>query len=72
MKAMRKSYRTMSQLQQIMVLTIMHLYKQGKDKIYLTGGCPTKISAAEAMNILRSNGSALSSWGHLVTHYAGW
>ncbi len=72
LKAMRKSYRTMSPLQQVMVLTIMHLYHQGKDKVYLTGGCPTKISAAKAMNILRSNGRALSAWGHLVTHYAGW
>ncbi|QJI41057.1 hypothetical protein HKK52_09035 [Pseudomonas sp. ADAK2] len=72
LKAMRKNYRAMSPLQQIMVLTIMHLYNQGQDKTYLTGGCPTKIPAAEAMNILRRNGSALSAWGHMVTHYAGW
>ena len=72
LKAMRKSYRAMSPLQQIMVLTIMHLYCPGKDKTYLTGGCPTKIPAAEAMNILRSDGPALSAWGHMVTHYAGW
>ena len=72
LKAMRKSYRAMSPLQQIMVLTIMHLYNPGKDKTYLTGGCPTTIPAAEAMDILRSNGPALSAWGHLVTHYAGW
>ncbi|MNC06847.1 hypothetical protein D3C75_543700 [compost metagenome] len=72
LKAMRKSYRAMSPLQRIMVLTIMHLYKPGNDKVYLTGGCPTKIPAAEAMDILRSNESALSTWGHLVTHYAGW
>jgi len=72
MKDMRKSYRAMSPLQQIMVLTIMHLYCQGKDKTYLTGGCPTKITASQAMDILRSDGSALSAWGHLVTHYAGW
>ena len=72
LKAMRKSYRSMLPLQQIMVLTIMHLYCQGKDKTYLTGGCPTKIPAAQAMNILRSNGPALSAWGHMVTHYAGW
>jgi len=72
LKAMRKSYRAMSPLQQIMVLTVIHLYSPGKDKTYLTGGCPTKIPAAEAMNILRRNGSALSTWGHMVTHYAGW
>ncbi|MCX2901404.1 hypothetical protein [Pseudomonas mandelii] len=72
LKGMRKSYRAMLPLQQIMVLTIMHLYCQGRDKTYLTGGCPTKIPAAEAMNILRSDGPALSAWGHMVTHYAGW
>ncbi len=72
LKAMRKSYRAMSPLQRIMVLTIMHLYNPGKDKTYLTGGCPTKIPAAEAMNILRRNGQALSTRGHMVTHYAGW
>ena len=72
LKAMRKSYRAMSPLQQIMVLTIMHLYNQGEDKIFLTGGCPTKIPAAEAMDILRSNGPALSAWGYMVTHYAVW
>jgi len=72
MKDMRKSYRAMSPLQQVMVLTIMHLYCQGKDKTYLTGGCPTKIHAAAAMDILRSDGPALSDWGNMVTHYAGW
>lgn len=72
LKAMRKSYRAMLPLQQIMVLTIMHLYCPGKDETYLTRGCPTKIPAAEAMDILRRNGSALSAWSHLVTHYAGW
>lgn len=72
LKGMRKSYRAMLPLQQIMVLTIMHLYNPSKDKTYLTGGCPTKIAAAEAMEILRRNGSALSAWGHMVTHYAGW
>ena len=71
LKAMRKSYRAMLPLKQIMVLTIMHLYNQGKDKTYLAGGCPTKIPAAQAMDILRRNGSALSAWGHMVTHYAG-
>nr|WP_181718383.1 hypothetical protein [Pseudomonas monteilii] len=49
----------------------MHLYNQGKDNVYLTGGCPTKILAAEALTILRDN-SALADWGHLVSHYAGW
>ena len=69
-KALRKSYRAMSPLQKVMVLTIMRLYNQSKDNTYLTG-CPTKIPASDAITILRDNG-ALSAWGHLVTHYAGW
>lgn len=71
LKAMRKNYRAMTPLQQVMVLTIMHLYSQGKDPHFLIGGCPTKILAADAMTILRNN-EALPAWGHLVTHYAGW
>jgi hypothetical protein len=71
LKAMRKCYRAMTPVQQIMVLTIIHLYHQGKDKSFLTGGCPTQILAAKALSILRHAG-ALPDWGHLVTHYAGW
>lgn len=72
LKAMRKSYRAMTPLQQVMVLTILHLYHQGKDKDFLIGGCPTKVLAADAMSILRGNGPALPTWGRLVSHYAGW
>ena len=72
LKAMRKNYRAMLPLQQIMTLTIMRLYNQGEDNTYLTGSCPTNIPAAEAMDILRRNGPALSAWGYMVTHYAGW
>lgn len=69
--AMRKAYRAMTPLQRVMTLSLMHLYNQGKDNVFLTGGCPTKILAAEALTILRDN-SALADWGHLVSHYAGW
>nr|WP_192963434.1 hypothetical protein [Pseudomonas fluorescens]CEK42268.1 hypothetical protein PQBR57_0315 [Pseudomonas fluorescens SBW25] len=72
LKAMRKAYRGMTPLQQVMTLTLMHLYSQGPDRYYLTGGCPTKILAADAFTILRDDGVALTKWGRLVTHYAGW
>lgn len=72
LKAVRASFCAMSPLQQIMVVTIMRLYNQGEDNTYLTGSCPTNIPAAEAMDILRRNGPALSAWGYMVTHYAGW
>ncbi|MCF5381997.1 hypothetical protein GIW05_00475 [Pseudomonas syringae] len=72
LKAMRKAYRGMTPLQQVMTLTLMHLYSQGPDRYYLTGGCPTKMPAAAALTILREDGIALAKWGRLVTHYAGW
>lgn len=72
LKAMRKSYRAMEPVQRILVLTLLHLYLQESDKIFLTGGCPTKISAAEALKVLRQDGQALKTWAHLVSHYAGW
>lgn len=72
LKAMRKAYRSMTPLQQVMTLTLMHLYCQGPDRYYLTGGCPTKIPAADALATLREDGIALSKWGRLVSHYAGW
>lgn len=70
--SMRRSYRNMSSLQQVMVLTLIHLYSPGTDRDYLVGGCPTKILAAEALRILRSDRDALAKWGQLVSHYAGW
>ncbi|PAV65952.1 hypothetical protein WR25_00423 [Diploscapter pachys] len=72
LKAMRQAYRKMTVLQRVMVLTLLHLYSPGKDDFYLIGGCPTKISAAEALGVLRADGNAIKEWGLLVTHYAGW
>lgn len=72
LKAMRKSYRAMEPVQRIMVLTLLHLYLQESDKVFLTGGCPTKISAVEGLKTLRQDGQALKIWAHLLSHYAGW
>lgn len=72
MKAMRKCYRAMTPLQQVMTLTVLHLYKPEKDRLFLVGGCPTKILAADAMRILHADGQAAADWGRLVSHYAGW
>ncbi|MBK3919960.1 hypothetical protein EGJ28_16260 [Stutzerimonas xanthomarina] len=71
MKAMRKCYRSMTPLQQVITLTVLHLYRPERDTHFLIGGCPTKILAADAMKILHSNGAA-ADWGRLVSHYAGW
>lgn len=72
LEAMRKLYRSMEPVQQIMVLTLLHLYLGERDKIFLIGECPTKISAVEAFKALRQDTQALKIWAHLVSHYAGW
>lgn len=72
LKAMRKSYRAMEPVQKIMVLTLLHLYLLERDKVFLIGGCPTKISAVEAFKALREDTQALKTWAHLLGHYAGW
>ncbi|WP_409311965.1 hypothetical protein [Pseudomonas putida] len=72
MMAMRKSYRSMEPAQRIMVLTLLHLYLQERDKIFLIGGCPTEILAVEALEALRQDSQALKTWAKLVSHYAGW
>lgn len=60
---MRSAYRKMRNVQRVMVLTLLHLYFQGKDDFYLKGGYPTKISAAETIQVLRADQAALSMWG---------
>ena len=72
LKALRKCYRSMTPLQQVMTLTVLHLYRPEKDRFFLVGGCPTKILAADAMRILQSSDHAAADWGRLVSHYAGW
>ncbi|GLO16065.1 hypothetical protein PPUJ20028_46510 [Pseudomonas putida] len=71
LEAMRKSYRSMEPVQQIMVLTLLHLYLEERDKIFLIGGSPTKISVVEALEALRQDTQAFKIWAHLVSHYAG-
>ncbi len=72
LKAMRKAYKALDPVSQIMALTILHLYLNRPDKYFLLGGCPTKIRASEAIDILRHHDLALSTWGHLISHYYSW
>lgn len=72
LKAIRKCYQDMTTLKKLMTLTILHLYKPGQDRHFLHGARNTKFHAAEAVDILRNNGSALPTWGRLISHYAGW
>ena len=57
LKRMRQCYRAMTPLQQMMTLTILHLYLSRKDTVFLLGGCPTKLLAVEAFEQLLGDGS---------------
>ncbi|TAL63679.1 MAG: hypothetical protein EPN79_16120 [Burkholderiaceae bacterium] len=72
MAAMRKAYRSMTPIQQVMVLTLLHLYLTRPDKHFLLGGCKTKVLAADALRILQEHDDALPLWGTLVSNYVGW
>ncbi|MFL1449183.1 hypothetical protein ACI77O_12380 [Pseudomonas tritici] len=72
LRDMRKCYKGMTEVKKIMVLTIIHLYSQGPDRHFLRGVRQTKFHAAYAIDTLRNNGSALATWGQLVSNYAGW
>lgn len=72
LKAMRRAYKAMAPLQQVMTLSLLHLYRSNTDTTFLIGGCPTKILAADALTILRDDGEALVHWGELMSNYSGW
>jgi len=72
MKRMRQCYRTMTPLQQLMTLSILHLYLSRKDTVFLLGGCPTKLLAVDALEQLQGNPVAMAYWASLVSSYAYW
>jgi hypothetical protein len=73
LRAMRKAYKALEPVPQIMALTVLHLYLQRPDRHYLLGGCPTKIHAADALDTLRAEDPQhLQIWARLVTAYPGW
>lgn len=66
----RKNYRVLSASRQIMVATIMQLYMQRDDRIWMVR-VPKKWSAVEGIEILRDAG-CLPDWAKLVALYPGW
>jgi hypothetical protein len=73
LRSMRKAYKALDPVPQVMALTVMHLYLQRTDRHFLLGGCPTKIHAADAIEILRATDPQhLQIWARLVTNYPGW
>lgn len=72
LKRMRQCYRAMTPLQQLMTLSILHLYLSRKDTVFLLGGCPTKLLAVDALEQLQGNPVAMAYWASLVSSYAYW
>ncbi|HCF2447129.1 TPA: hypothetical protein NIA45_004798 [Pseudomonas aeruginosa] len=72
LKKMRQCYRAMTPLQQLMTLSILHLYLTRKDTVFLLGGCPTKLLAVDALEQLQDNPVAMAYWASMVSSYAYW
>lgn len=66
----RKAYRALPAERQLMVATILGLYNQAEDKIWLVR-VPKKWHAAEGVTILKKAGY-LADWARLIALYPGW
>lgn len=66
----RKDYRALPREKQMMVATIMQLYMQRDDQIWMVR-VPKKWHAAEAVRTLRHAGF-LQDWAKLIALYPGW
>jgi len=66
----RRAYKALQPARQMLVATIIWLYRGGPDKIWLAR-LPSAWHAADAVAALR-NAEALRDWGRLVALYPGW
>lgn len=70
MKAWRQSYKALRPEIQMMVATILWLYRGGPDDLWMKR-LPCAWHAADAVALLRDK-DMLSDWGRLVALYPGW
>ncbi len=70
MQAWRRAYRKLSPPRQMLVATILWLYRGGPDKTWLKGQ-PCRWHAADAVEALGAAG-ALQDWAKLIVLYPGW
>ena len=70
MIAWRRAYRDLWDVEQMMVATVLCLYRGDVDKIWLRT-CPCKWHVADAIPALNDAGF-LQDWGKLVALYLGW
>jgi hypothetical protein len=66
----RRRYKALPSVRQMLVATIIWLYRGGADKTWLTR-LPSTWHAADAVAALQEAG-ALRDWGRLVALYPGW
>jgi len=67
----RKAYKQLPAIKQILVTTIMTLYRGMKDETWMVR-VPKQWHAAEAIEILRENEAVFKDWARLYVLYPGW
>ena len=70
LSAWRAEYRQLPPFRQVLVATILQLYLQQDDSIWMVR-VPKKWHAAEGVALLKASG-ALEDWARLVALYPGW
>lgn len=70
LKKWRSDYKKLNPVRQLMVATVLQLYRQGDDPYWMVR-VPKKWSAAEGIEILHAHG-ALEDWARLYALYSGW
>ena len=66
----RSNYRKLSPVRQLLVTSVLQLYRQGEDKVWQVR-VPKAWHAAEGISILSEQG-ALADWAKLYALYPGW
>lgn len=66
----RRDYKALPPVRQLMVASVLQLYRQGPDAHWMVR-VPKNWHAAEGIEILRDQG-ALRDWGKLYATYPGW
>jgi hypothetical protein len=66
----RSDYKKLPTARQLMVATVLQLYRQGDDRYWMVR-VPKKWHASEGILVLRDQG-ALADWARLYALYPGW
>lgn len=67
----RSDYKALQPVRQLMVATVLQLYRQGDDPYWMVR-VPKKWHASEGIAVLHGHGGALVDWARLYALYPGW